>query len=190
MDNRLNPELLHVLKDSQKRVASQDANRIISLLFMKITREAEYAFRCASFLARNPDTVFSVEEIASGTGVSSTFLAKILQKLQRAHLVRSFRGIFGGFSLAGSPKEISMFDVLSAMGDPLVFNDCVAAPESCSNSAECYFHSIWKSIRHSVEQQLRAAMIDPCPIPHPPKKGASKKPACSRSKNRAPSTEQ
>lgn len=128
---------------------------------MKITRETEYAFRCVSFLATQPDAVRSVEEIAAATDIPPSFLAKILQKLQRGKIVSSFRGILGGFKLCQEPDHISMFEIITIMGDPLTFNDCVAAPDTCSRSGVCQLHPVWKDIRRVVEAMLRQATILP-----------------------------
>ena len=128
---------------------------------MKITRETEYAFRCVSFLSSQPDMIRSVEEIAAATEIPPMFLAKILQKLQRGKIVRSFRGILGGFSLIQNPEQITMLQVLKAMGDPLAFNDCVIAPDSCSRSGVCLLHPVWKEIRRVVENMLGQATIAP-----------------------------
>ena len=67
---------------------------------MQITRETDYAIRCVLHLARQPRRVAPAAEIAAATQVPRIFLAKILQRLAKAGIVVSQRGVQGGFSLA------------------------------------------------------------------------------------------
>lgn len=70
------------------------------------------------FLAQQPDSSVLTPVIAEKTQVPPGYLAKVLQALGRANLVRSQRGIGGGFTLARAPAEISVLDVVNAV-DPV-----------------------------------------------------------------------
>ncbi|MCL2645737.1 MAG: Rrf2 family transcriptional regulator [Phycisphaerales bacterium] len=78
----------------------------------------EYALRVVAFLAGNLDRPAKNADIAKATKVPAGYLYKVLQTLDRAGLVRAQRGIHGGFTLARSPAEISLLDVIQAV-DPL-----------------------------------------------------------------------
>lgn len=78
----------------------------------------EYAFRAAVFLATRPGQPATTEEVAKRTQVPVAYLAKILQGLSKAGLVRSQRGVGGGVTLAIHPDELTLLEVLNAV-EPL-----------------------------------------------------------------------
>ena len=84
-----------------------------------ISQTAEYALRAIVFLADNPSEAQTAEAIAKGTKVPVGYLAKIMQGLARSGLVTSQRGLYGGFTLVLTPKELSVYDVIQAV-DPIV----------------------------------------------------------------------
>ena len=62
-----------------------------------ISQTAEYALRAVVFLSMNVDAAFTTQQIAVATKVPAAYLSKVMQSLVRAGLVRSQRGLGGGF---------------------------------------------------------------------------------------------
>jgi len=83
-----------------------------------ISQTAEYALRAVVRLASDHDDALTTQQIAELTRVPAPFLAKVLQGLARGGIVKSRRGLGGGFTLARSPEEITVLDVINAV-DPL-----------------------------------------------------------------------
>ena len=83
-----------------------------------ISQTAEYALRAMVQIATEPDAKWTVQQVAERTRVPQGYLAKVLQALSRAGLVDSRRGVGGGFSIAGTPGEIRILDVVNAV-DPV-----------------------------------------------------------------------
>lgn len=82
------------------------------------SQTAEYALRAAVKLAANPGRSFTSAEIATEMQVPAGYMAKVLQTLARNGIVKSVRGIGGGFSLAQMPDTLSILNVINAV-DPL-----------------------------------------------------------------------
>jgi Rrf2 family protein len=82
-----------------------------------ISQTAEYALRAIVYLA-DQDTPRTNVQIAATTRVPAGYLAKVMQSLSRARLVRSQRGLNGGFTLAQDPHELSVLTVINAV-DPI-----------------------------------------------------------------------
>jgi Rrf2 family protein len=82
-----------------------------------ISQTAEYALRAIVFLADQGEAR-TTQEIAAATRVPASYLSKVMQSLSRARVVRSQRGLHGGFTLATSPNELSVWDVIEAV-DPI-----------------------------------------------------------------------
>lgn len=83
-----------------------------------LSQTVEYALRAMVYLAANDVEPQPTEQIAERTKVPAPYLAKVLQNLTRKGLVRSQRGVRGGFLLAQPPDEITILDVVNAV-DPI-----------------------------------------------------------------------
>lgn len=122
---------------------------------MQITRETDYAIRCVYYLKNKPDEVTMVDEIAREMCIPKSFLAKILQKLSRAKIVQSYRGVKGGFQLARKPKNISIYDVIEAVEGPIAMNVCAVDRKQCGLSDRCKIYPIWVEVKREVKNMLK-----------------------------------
>ena len=107
---------------------------------MKLSGGVEAALHCCVVLTAATEPVPAVR-LAELHGVSPTYLAKQLQALSRADLVRSAQGKAGGYVLTRSPSDITVLDVVEAIEGPGSTFVCTeirqrgplaAPPEACS----------------------------------------------------------
>jgi Rrf2 family protein len=128
---------------------------------MHITREGDYGIRSVLYLARQPfKKVSFVNEISEDYKIPRSFLAKILQKLVKAKIVRSYRGVKGGFSLARHPKEISVLDVLEAVEGKLYVNICLMDKKKCGFSKHCPVQQVWGTVQIRVVDALKKSTFE------------------------------
>jgi Rrf2 family protein len=127
---------------------------------MLITRETDYAVRTVLYLAKDRDRAVSVKEVAHAMHIPKSFLAKILQRLVRSHILTSLRGVHGGFRLARRPSAISLLDVMEAVQGPAGINVCAIDSKQCRLSATCTVHPVWVDIRKDVEKRLKRQTIN------------------------------
>ena len=128
---------------------------------MRITREGDYGIRSVLYLARQPfKKVSFVNEISEDYKIPRSFLAKILQKLVKAKIVRSYRGVKGGFSLAKQPREISVLEVLEAVEGKLYVNVCLMDKKKCGFSKHCPVHSVWNTVQTRVVDALKKSTFE------------------------------
>jgi Rrf2 family protein len=83
-----------------------------------LSQTVEYALRAVVHLASNAPTAQTTEQIAVATKVPQAYLSKVLQGLVQGGIVKSQRGIGGGISLAKSPAELTILEVVNAV-DPI-----------------------------------------------------------------------
>ena len=83
-----------------------------------ISQTSEYALRAVVHLADQSGRSLTTPEIAEATRVPVGYLAKVLGQLAKAGLVRSQRGLHGGFTTAHSADQITVLDVINAV-DPI-----------------------------------------------------------------------
>ncbi len=122
---------------------------------MYITRETDYGVRCVLYLARKAQEIAPVNEIAKAMHIPKSFLAKILQRLVKAGIVISGRGISGGFSLAKKPENISILDVIKAIQGDSAINICAIDKKLCRLSKTCSVHPVWVELRGIIEKRLQ-----------------------------------
>jgi len=109
---------------------------------MLITRASEYAILSLIVLAKTTDPLDS-ETLSKELFISKSFLAKILQSLAKAEILKSYKGVNGGFVLNKETTEINMLEVMTSVEGkaPAVF-ECSPSVHDCpSNRAEIC--SIW-----------------------------------------------
>ncbi|HEY9733576.1 MAG TPA: Rrf2 family transcriptional regulator [Drouetiella sp.] len=82
-----------------------------------ISQTAEYALRAMVFLAIR-ESAATGQEIAKATQVPPGYLSKVMQQLAKGKLVKSQRGMGGGFVLAREPEKVSILDIVNAV-DPI-----------------------------------------------------------------------
>jgi Rrf2 family protein len=125
---------------------------------MMISQTAEYALRAIVWLAGHSTAARGTPEIARATQVPPGYLAKVLQTLARASLVKSQPGRGGGFVLARSPQEISVLDVVNAVEPVQRISTCPL--KLASHAAElCPLHRRLDHALALVEQALAASTI-------------------------------
>jgi Rrf2 family protein len=122
---------------------------------MQITRETDYAIRCILYLSSRTDRIVVVDETSREMAVPKSFLAKILQKLVKAGIVKSFRGVKGGFRLSREPKDITLLDVIEAVEGAIALNACAVDSAVCTFSSACAVHPIWIRLRGEFNELLK-----------------------------------
>ncbi|PWH16938.1 MAG: Rrf2 family transcriptional regulator [Anaerolineae bacterium] len=128
---------------------------------MQITRQADYAVRAVTFLARlGADHRAATSTIAQEQQIPPSFLAKIVSQLSVAGLLTTSRGARGGVSLARPPKDISLLEVVEAIDGPIMLNECVGDSGSCKFSDDCPMHPIWCEAQHELVQKLKNTTFD------------------------------
>jgi FeS assembly SUF system regulator len=110
---------------------------------IKIGKLADYALLITDYLATANDSLCTTEKISKATHLPIATVRKLLKKLVDARLVKSYRGINGGYSLSSSPNNISIADVIIAVEGPIAITECAASGERCSLSKECHLKSNW-----------------------------------------------
>jgi Rrf2 family transcriptional regulator, iron-sulfur cluster assembly transcription factor len=125
-----------------------------------VLQQSDYAIRCLLFLVENRERLATKSEIAKAVDAPDLFVAKILQRLVKANVLVSVRGIHGGFSLAREPAAISLLDVLGASQASLAFRPCVVNPKACQLQDTCPSRPVWVRIYENTIRELRQMTFD------------------------------
>lgn len=125
------------------------------LHMLQITRQTEYAIRGLQELARrNEDAPVQLKVIAGSCEVSEAFLAKIFQSLAQAGVVKSHRGVKGGFSLGRPATEITLREVVEICEGGIVLNHCLRKVDPCQDVETCAVANVWREAQNALTGAL------------------------------------
>jgi Rrf2 family iron-sulfur cluster assembly transcriptional regulator len=128
--------------------------------FVKITRQADYAVRVIVYLSGlAPGSRVPTTTISEAAGIPRPFLTKVVSLLVTAGLVSTRRGMGGGVSLARSPEEVTLLQVVEAIDGPILINECLLRPGACELEPNCGARDVWADIQARLVQSLEAVTM-------------------------------
>jgi Rrf2 family protein len=130
------------------------------MIMLQITRQTEYAIRGLQELARRDnDRPVQLKSIAQACDVSEAFLAKIFQMLSQQDIVKSHRGVKGGFSLGRKPEDISLRDIVEVCEGGIALNHCLRKVDPCQNATTCLISKAWGRAQNALVQALEMTRL-------------------------------
>ena len=126
---------------------------------MKISAQDEYGLRILLQIARaKTDDGLNLAQLAALEKISMAYAAKITRALRMAGFIKSIRGHKGGYTMALSPDDIRINQVLRAMGgaiyDDKFCGQHTGALSLCTNSVDCSLRSLWTILQLNVDKLL------------------------------------
>ncbi len=126
---------------------------------MKITREADYAIRIVTMLAEN-DKHMEAKLIAESNDIPYRFTLKILRKIVGSGIIKSYRGVNGGYALNKKPSEITMKDVIEVIDGKIAINKCLESKDVCRNSGFCKIQKKLFGVQKILSAELDKITIE------------------------------
>lgn len=126
----------------------------------KLSKKADYGLIAVKHLAMHRrEHACSASEIAEDYGISTTLMAKVLQRLARQRLVVAKHGSSGGYQLAKDPGQISALDVISAIDGPVLITSCVTNHGNCEATERCSVREPLRRVNESILSVLSTVTI-------------------------------
>ena len=134
---------------------------------MKVSAQEEYGLRCMLQLARRQKAgrlePLTLGEVARDEGLTVAYVAKLIRSLRRSGLVKSVLGRTGGYTLSKPADDISVLEVLHALGGKLYGTDyCKRFPGEqaiCAHMGDCSIRSLWGVIEGLLDDVLGHTML-------------------------------
>lgn len=126
---------------------------------MQLTTTTDYAIRAVLFLAMKG--VANATELNEAMGIPHGYISSLARKLRDAGIIKSERGVCGGYSLNKPPEEISLLDIVELMEGTTKINRCLEADHYCSRNAAdtCPVRKFYSDIQVDLEAKLRSKTI-------------------------------
>ncbi len=141
---------------------------------MKITSLQEYGMRCLLQLAEGDGKPMQIRAIAGREGLSQDYVGKILTRLRKTGLVKSVRGLNGGYVLVKSPADISVGYAIQSLSEHPIKMDhlkrdlCGQFPgnrKECIHLRGCNVRQVWTMVMLQIYKNLNqislASLIGP-----------------------------
>lgn len=129
---------------------------------MRITQEADYAFRIVRCLGANDGNKMGSTQISECAAIPHRFTFKILRKLTHAGITKSIRGKGGGYILNKDTSEITLLDLVEIIDGPVYINKCLEPGYVCTMHEDtlCSLHKKIGEISEVIRQELKKVSID------------------------------
>ncbi|MEX2625658.1 MAG: Rrf2 family transcriptional regulator [Ilumatobacteraceae bacterium] len=125
---------------------------------MRVSTRGDYACRALLSLALREGGAgpTSVRDIAERTGLPQPYLEQILLALKGAGLVKSKRGVGGGYVLARDPEQIKLSEIISAVDGPITLGDFGEPHQdgACDHEGQCVLLAVWQEAGAHMRRHL------------------------------------
>jgi Rrf2 family protein len=119
---------------------------------MKINTKIRYGLRMVIAIAQ-ADKLVNTTELGNGMHVSPKYLRKLAGPLEKAGLIKSTQGIYGGYELSKNPVDINIRMILDAYGEQLSWTDCVLG-KKCDLRDSCQAKQVWEMLEKTLQMHF------------------------------------
>lgn len=127
---------------------------------MIISKATGYGIRALGYLANRPgSTPCSLQEIARHEEIPPIYLQKILGELRRHRLLRSVRGIHGGYELGRPAGDITLWEIFSLLDPDPCLDSCILGRQHCTQENACALHDQWLKMRDDLFGLLQRTTV-------------------------------
>ncbi len=125
---------------------------------MKLTTKGHYSVKALLDIALQPAAqAISVRAIAQRQNLPAPYLEKLLIELRRAGLVAAVRGSQGGYQLARPAAQISLAQILEAVGETV---DPLARQPESEQAEDWVTLSLWRQLHHKLQEALCSITLE------------------------------
>jgi Rrf2 family protein len=127
---------------------------------LKISRLTDYGLLAAVYLARHPGEVAAAREVAEFYHLPLPVVTKVLKALHTGGILRSHRGVGGGYSFEGEPESVTLGQLIEVFEGPWDLVECETLDDdghaTCAIRVACpsrrFMFGINRAIKGAFEQ--------------------------------------
>ena len=127
---------------------------------MKLSTRSRYGTRALLELALHQgEEPVQLKDIARSQQIPLQYLEHIVTPLISARIIRSIRGAKGGFSLARTPEQIKLSEVIQLLEGSVAPAECLNNPGVCDRSEFCVTRDIWSELKEAMNGVLESTTL-------------------------------
>jgi Rrf2 family cysteine metabolism transcriptional repressor len=124
---------------------------------MKINTKIRYGLRMLIAIAQE-DRLVNTTMLSKLIRVSPKYLRKLAGPLEKAGLIKSVQGIYGGYELNKKPEEITMRLLMDAFNERVTLTDCVLG-KKCDLKGSCQAWQVWDMLEKTLQKTFMPVTI-------------------------------
>ncbi len=127
---------------------------------MKLSTKGQYATRALLDLAQHrDDEPVQLRDIARRQEIPQRYLEHLITPLIAAGIMTSTRGPRGGVSLARSPDDIRLDEVIHLLEGSVAPVECVNNPSLCNRATLCAARDVWGDLKKAIDGVLSSVTL-------------------------------
>ncbi|MBI2287586.1 MAG: Rrf2 family transcriptional regulator [Chloroflexi bacterium] len=127
---------------------------------MKLSTRGQYGTRALLELAlRYEEGPVLLKDIARSQQIPLRYLEHLITPLVAGGILHSVRGAKGGVSLARSPEEVKLSEVIQLLEGSITPVECVNNPGVCNRSKLCVPRDIWGELKKAIDNVLESTTL-------------------------------
>ncbi|MCL2866158.1 MAG: Rrf2 family transcriptional regulator [Clostridia bacterium] len=126
---------------------------------MRLSVKGKYALYAMHYLALHAGKGTQPLRAIAKTGIPDPYLEQILGSLRRAGLLKTSRGVLGGYELSKDPALITVGDIIEATEGPVSFSDCLSEQAPCHKSGSCAARAVWERLTGGINDILNGITL-------------------------------
>ena len=136
---------------------------------MKVMKATAYALHALMYMVRHATQLpVTTNTIAKGEGIPREYLAKIFQRLSKAHIVKGVKGRKKGHIFARPPEEISLLEIINSIEGESLFDDCPIKHCQCGGTPQnCHLYAQWISTTRKINALFEETSLATVAWNHP-----------------------
>ena len=135
----------------------------------RMTKMTDYGIVLLTQFAAHEDRhAHTARELAHETRLPLPTVGKLLKQLSHGGLLVSQRGTRGGYSLARSPREITVASIIATLEGPVAITECNGAVR-CEHETFCATRPNWHVINDTIRASLEGLTLADMTRPLPPR---------------------
>lgn len=126
---------------------------------MRLSTKGRYAVTAMMDLAiHGEESPVTLADISACQGISLSYLEQLFARLRREGLVEGVRGPGGGYRLARAADQITVADIVNAVGEGVDATRCGGLAD-CQGGARCLTHELWSDLSDQIHAFLQGITL-------------------------------
>lgn len=134
---------------------------------MILTTKARYAVMAIIEIADNSSDKnakpTALSEISKSQNISLSYLEQIFSLLKKASIVKSIKGPGGGYILERNRQDITIAEIIKAIGEPIKMTNCSTKQKNCTStkkSTRCKTHHLWQGLEKNIFSYFNSISLE------------------------------
>lgn len=134
---------------------SKEARRAIEDLedqMIRMNKQTDYGLLLLFQFVRpeNRGKNLTAVGLADATHLPVPIVGKVLKRLAKHGVLRSYRGPSGGYRLSRDPTRLSLAEIVGVLEGPLAITDCLDEENGCRREDVCPMRGKWEQINSAM----------------------------------------